>query len=77
METTDPEDADKFQFTTDMFLKMLVKFMELVGTVEYATREVLVLLMALYHPMMDDTMLSFVLFLSLFRLKSHEFVIVK
>ena len=77
METTDPEDADEFQFTTNMFLEMLVKFMELVGTVEDAMREVLVLLMALYHPMMDDTMLSFVLFLSLFRLKSHEFVIVK
>jgi len=66
METTDPEDADEFQFTANMFLKMLVKFMELVGTVEDATREVLVLLMALYHPMMDDTMLSFVLCVSLF-----------
>ena len=72
METTDPEDADQFQFTANMFLEMLVKFMELVGsTVEDAMREVLVLLMALYHPMMDDTMPSFVLFLSLFRLKSH------
>ena len=32
--------------------------------------------LALYHPSLDDTMPSFVLFVSLFRLKSYEFVIV-
>jgi hypothetical protein len=77
METTDPEDTEKFQLATDMISKVLVKCLEFVGATEDENREVFVVLMALYHPIMDDTMPSFVLFVSLFLLKSHEFVIVK
>jgi hypothetical protein len=75
MEITDPEDAEKFQSTNNMISKLLVKCLELVGAVEGANGEVIVVMMV---RLMDDTRLSsFVLFFSLFRLKSHAFVIVK
>jgi hypothetical protein len=45
MEKNDPEDTEKFQTTIDMFPKVLVKCLELVGAVEDATREVLAVLM--------------------------------
>ena len=45
METTDPEDAEKFQSTINMFSKMLVKCLELVGAVEDENRDVLLVLM--------------------------------
>jgi hypothetical protein len=32
--TTDPEDTEKFQSTTDMISKVLVKCLEFVGAVE-------------------------------------------
>ena len=75
MVITDPEDAEKFQSTTDMISKLLVKWLELVGAVEGANGEVIVVMMV---RLMDETRLSsFLLFFSLFRLKSHAFVIVK
>ena len=75
MEITDPEDAEKFQSTTHMISKMLVEWLDFVGAVEGANGEVIAVLMV---RLMDETRLSsFVLFFSLFRLKSHAFVIVK
>jgi hypothetical protein len=45
METTDSEDADKFQSTTDMLSKVLVKCVEFFGALEDENREVLLVLM--------------------------------
>jgi len=45
VEENDPEDDQKFQSTTNMFPKVLMKCLELVGAVEDATREVVVVLM--------------------------------
>ena len=45
MEENDPEDDKKFQSTTNMFSKVLMKCLKLVGAVEDANGEVVVVLM--------------------------------